>query len=158
MIFLPKPGKDTYSHPSSYRPISLSNYLLKTLERLCAWHVDQCVRLRPLHPQQHGFRCDRSTETAASCLVDYVERQIYTESHCLAAFLDIRSAFDLVTPQHIRCSLIWVGADLAVIGWYNDYLLHRNMTYHHCHLTTQRTTGMGFPQGASALPVSGPWP
>ena len=56
VIFLPKPGKDTYSQPSSYRPISLSNYLLKTLERLCSWHVDQCVRLHPLHPHQHGFR------------------------------------------------------------------------------------------------------
>ena len=70
-VFLPRPGKATYSHPSSYRPISLSNYLLKTLERLCSWHVDQCVRVRPLHPHQHGFRCDRSTETAASSLVNY---------------------------------------------------------------------------------------
>ena len=70
VIFLPKPGKDTYSQPTSYRPISLSNYFLKTLERLCSWHVDQCVRLRPLHPQQHGFRCDRSTETATSSVVD----------------------------------------------------------------------------------------
>ena len=30
---------------------------------------------------------------------------------------------------------------------YNDYLLHRNMTYHHGHTTTKQTTGMGFPQG-----------
>ena len=43
VIFLPKPGKATYSHPSSYRPVSLSNYLLKTLERLCSWHVEQCT-------------------------------------------------------------------------------------------------------------------
>ena len=28
VIFLPKPGKSTYSQPSSYRPNSLSNYLL----------------------------------------------------------------------------------------------------------------------------------
>lgn len=34
VIFLPKPGKDTYDIPKSYRPISLSNFLLKTLERL----------------------------------------------------------------------------------------------------------------------------
>ena len=37
-------------------------------------------------PQQHGFRCDRSTETAASSLVDYVERHISSGSHCLATF------------------------------------------------------------------------
>ena len=34
VIFLPKPGKETYDLPKSYRPISLSNFLLKTLERL----------------------------------------------------------------------------------------------------------------------------
>ena len=34
VIFLPKPGKTSYSIPKSYRPISLSNFLLKTLERL----------------------------------------------------------------------------------------------------------------------------
>ena len=33
VIFLPKPGKATYDIPKSYRPISLSNFLLKTLER-----------------------------------------------------------------------------------------------------------------------------
>ena len=34
VIFLPKPGKDPYDIPKSYRPISLSNFLLKTLKRL----------------------------------------------------------------------------------------------------------------------------
>ena len=34
VIFLPKPGKDSYDIPKAYRPISLSNFLLKTLERL----------------------------------------------------------------------------------------------------------------------------
>ena len=99
------------------------------------------------NPQQHGFRCDRSTETAASCLVNYVESHIYSRSHCLAAFLNIRSAFDSVTPQHIRRSLLRVGADPGVIDWNNDYLLHRNMTYHYGQKATKRTTGMGFPQG-----------
>ena len=34
VIFLPKPGKPSYDIPKAYRPISLSNFLLKTLERL----------------------------------------------------------------------------------------------------------------------------
>ena len=32
VIFLPKPGKTSYDIPKSYRPISLSNFLLKALE------------------------------------------------------------------------------------------------------------------------------
>ena len=34
VIFLPKPGKDSYDIPKAYHPISLSIFLLKTLERL----------------------------------------------------------------------------------------------------------------------------
>ena len=79
--------------------------------------------------------------------MDYIERHTYSKSHCLVAFLDIRSAFDSITPQHIHQSLTRVGANPRVVGWYHKYLLHRNMTYHHGHTCTKRTTGMGFPQG-----------
>ena len=34
VIFIPKPGKTDYNTPKSFRPISLSNYLLKVLEKL----------------------------------------------------------------------------------------------------------------------------
>ena len=40
VIFIPKPGKASYRKPKSFRPISLSNYLLKGLERLVAWRMD----------------------------------------------------------------------------------------------------------------------
>ena len=43
MIFIPKPGKPSYKVAKSWRPISLTNYLLKGLERLCAWQVDGCL-------------------------------------------------------------------------------------------------------------------
>ena len=89
----------------------------------------------------------QSPETAASSLVNYIEKHIYTKSHCLAAFLDIRSAFDSITPQHIQRSLLDLGANPQVVGWYHGYLQHRNMTYHHGHTSTSRTMGMGFPQG-----------
>ena len=36
LVFIPKPGRDKYDKPSDYRPIALSNYLLKGLERLCS--------------------------------------------------------------------------------------------------------------------------
>lgn len=34
VIFIPKPGKATYSDPKSFRPISLMSFVLKTLEKL----------------------------------------------------------------------------------------------------------------------------
>jgi hypothetical protein len=34
VVFIPKPGRDVYCGPKDYRPISLTYYLLKTMERL----------------------------------------------------------------------------------------------------------------------------
>ena len=40
LVFIPKIGKPTYDSPKSYRPITLSNFILKTLERLVQWFIN----------------------------------------------------------------------------------------------------------------------
>ena len=64
IIFIPKPGKTTYTDPKAYRPISLSNYLLKALEKLCVWNTDEILETDPLSIQQHGFQRGKCTESA----------------------------------------------------------------------------------------------
>jgi hypothetical protein len=49
VIFISKPGKDTYTDPKAFRPISLSNYLLKGFEKLAVWRMDKKLREHPLH-------------------------------------------------------------------------------------------------------------
>jgi hypothetical protein len=39
VIFLPKEGKDDYASPKAYRPITLSSFLLKTMERVILWYL-----------------------------------------------------------------------------------------------------------------------
>ena len=41
VIFIPKPGKESYNKAKSFRPISLSNYLLKGLDRIFGWHMNE---------------------------------------------------------------------------------------------------------------------
>ena len=65
-MFLPKPGKPRYNIAKAWRPISLTNYLLKTLERLAGWKMDEALQTHPVHTLQHGFRNDRNTKTAVS--------------------------------------------------------------------------------------------
>ena len=38
-VFIPKPGKSDYTIAKSFRPISLMSFLMKTLERLILWHL-----------------------------------------------------------------------------------------------------------------------
>ena len=37
---LPKPGKPNYDEVKSFRPISLNSFLLKGLERLVLWELE----------------------------------------------------------------------------------------------------------------------
>ena len=67
VIFIPKPGKKNYNIPKAFRSISLSNYFLKTLERLVCWKLEDDLSLNPLHEAQHGFTKNKSTESA--CLL-----------------------------------------------------------------------------------------
>lgn len=58
-IFIPKPGKESYDNPKSFRTISLTS--LKCLEKL--------VKIRPLvefplDAYQHAYQKGKSTETA----------------------------------------------------------------------------------------------
>jgi hypothetical protein len=55
-VFKPKPGRNSYSGPRDYRPISLTSFLLKTMERLVDWYLrDETLALVPLHSNQHAY-------------------------------------------------------------------------------------------------------
>ena len=77
-IFIPKPGEITYNIPKSWRPISLTNYLIKVLEKLRVWETDKAIQRNPIHSRQHGFWSDRNTETAISEAVSYTHLTLPT--------------------------------------------------------------------------------
>ena len=147
MVFIPKPGKETYKVYKSWRGISLTNYFLKALEKLCCWHTDEKIAQYPIHPRQHGFRNDRSTETALSNVVNYIEKYINNGEHVLAVFLDIQAAFDTISTDKIYEELIKHNVDKNLAKWYYNYISHRNMYTTINGITEAITTTTGFPQG-----------
>ena len=86
VIFIPKPGKDNYNKAKSFGPISLSNYLLKGLEKLCVWKMEE--DMKPIHANQHGFQKGKSTETAISKTVNVIENHMNQGKYCIGLFLD----------------------------------------------------------------------
>jgi hypothetical protein len=55
VVFIPKPGRNSYCGPRDFRPISLTSFLLKTMERLVDRFLrDEILALKPLHPNQHA--------------------------------------------------------------------------------------------------------
>jgi hypothetical protein len=95
VVFILKPCSDSYGGPKDYRPIGLTLFLLKTMERL----IDRFVRgeilaFMPLHPNQHAYQAGKSVETALHQLVAQVERLLDQQETALGVFLDIEGAFN----------------------------------------------------------------
>ncbi len=58
-VFIPKPGKSDYSQVCSFRPISLSSFIMKALERVWAWRFKELALIQnPLSCNLHAFRRD----------------------------------------------------------------------------------------------------
>ena len=65
VIFIPKPGKGDYSKVKSFRPISLTSFLFKGMEKVVQWTLEEdTLRKNPLSENQHAFRRGYSTESA----------------------------------------------------------------------------------------------
>ena len=124
LIFIPKPGKKEYNTAKAYRPISLSNYFLKTLERLAGWKMKIALKDNPVHAKQHGFRHDRSTESAISDAANYIESHILQRKFCVGVSLDIQAAFDSIKTHKVKQALLKHGGDSLMVKWYYNCLLY----------------------------------
>jgi hypothetical protein len=64
VVFIPKPDKGEYEEPKSYRPISLTSFMLKGLERLMDRYIREVpLRRYPMHEGQHAYQQGRSCES-----------------------------------------------------------------------------------------------
>ena len=103
--------------------------MLKGLERLVGWKMDEAILEYPLHEKQHGFTVNKCTESAISNTVNYIEKYVFKNQYALGVFLDISSAFDTIKPDHIRKSLLKHGGDPDVVAWYYGYLTRRDLQF-----------------------------
>ena len=56
VFFIPKQGKTSDQEAKSFRPISLSNYLLKRLEKLLVEQIDIALEDHPMHKISMDFK------------------------------------------------------------------------------------------------------
>ena len=61
--FIPKPGKEHYDKPKSFRPISLSSFLFTGLERIVLNDLEvNILPHNPIHKNQHAFMKGRHVD------------------------------------------------------------------------------------------------
>ena len=103
-IFIRKGGDRPLKEPKSYRPIGLSNSILKLCERMVNWRLKDTV-LKSGVPKQHAFTLGYSTETAISEIVHFLEKAKLNGQKAMLLSLDIQGAFDTVPFDVIKRSL-----------------------------------------------------
>lgn len=148
IIFLAKPGKEDYAKAKAFRPISLTSFVFKTMERLCFFRAyETALSDKPMHVQQHAYRAGYSTESAISKVIDTIEKGLLKKSYTLASFIDISSAFDKLDPHRAINALEKRGFEDEITKWYKNYLTRRYATVEIKGVKTERLVSTGCPQG-----------
>ena len=116
VVFIPNPGRNTYSGPRDYRPISLTPFLLKTMDRLADRYLrDKALAIVPLHPNQHAYQAGKSVETALPQLIIRVEKVFDQQEIALGAFLDIERAFNNTCYDTTCDALVRHGSEYTIM-------------------------------------------
>jgi hypothetical protein len=118
VVFIPKPSRNSYTGPRDFRPISLTSFLLKTMEKLVDRYLrDGALALRPLNPNQHAYQAGKSVETALHQLVIRVEKVLDQQEIALGVFLDIEGAFNYISFDSMCAALIGRGVSSTIVQW-----------------------------------------
>ena len=154
VTFIPKPGRSSHCVAKDFRPISLSSFVLKTLERLVDLYMKEGVLSRfPLYRNQHAYQVGKSTDSALHGIVARVEKSFQYKEVALGCFMDIEGAFDNTSFDVIRQALIDREVDPVVVRWINVMLGRRAVEADVCgHKTCLWVVG-GCPQGGILSPV-----
>ena len=152
VTFIPKMGKDDYSKAKAYRPITLSNFILKGLERLVQWFILEHVLPRPLG-RQHAYTKGRSCDSALSTFVNDVERAVHNGQYMMAVSLDCSGAFDCIKFTSARKCMARKNFPTNIIQWYENLLSGRLVTASIQGENMSIVPARGSPQGGVLSPL-----
>jgi len=153
-VFIPKPGRNSYCGPKDFRPISLTSFLLKTLDRLVDRFLgDEILVSKPLHPKQHAYQAGKSVETALHQLVVRVEKALDQQEISLGIFLDIEGAFNNTSYDSLCAALVRHGVDHTIVRWVKVTLEGQQATVTLGSLSRSVAVSRGCPQGGVLSPL-----
>ena len=128
VIYIPKIGRNSGS-PKSFRPISLSSFVLKAAERIVDRHIRESAMITsPLHLKQFAYQPGKSTVAALQALRKQITRTFEVKQFALGAFIDIAGAFDNTSFDAIAEALQTKGVDQGTAAWIAKMLESRIVT------------------------------
>ena len=106
VIFLKKEGKESYAVPGSYRPISITSYVGKLLEKIIAARIAKYLYRMNLHdPDQEGFSSGRNTIRYLNRLNLEIKTDLLDKKTVIGLFVDMEKAFNSVWKKGLIVKL-----------------------------------------------------
>ena len=140
---------------SNYRPVAILSPLGKILEKLAYEQLYSYFSSNKLfHPNLHGYRQKRSTQTALLQMYDRWIRAAHQGQVTGVVLLDLSAAFDLVDHQLLLEKLRIYGVDSEFRDWICSYLTdrHQAVWIDHCY-SSFLPCDVGVPQGSNLGPL-----
>lgn len=154
ICFLPKPGKDNYDEPKSYRPISLMSFVLKTLEKLIDGRIrEKNLSVNPLHKSQHAYQEGKGTESALHEITEAIENTLEQKEICLGIFIDIAGAFDNTPTDVMLEAARKKGIEEWIVRWLKSMLKTRRIRAANENCSKRFKPTKGCPQGGCLSPL-----
>lgn len=163
VVFIPKPGKSDYTKHRNLRPISLSSFLLKTIQHTIDWDMRRTLKNESAPDDADGdtmtevpkngsllddaFMPGKSTETALHRLVTCIESGLKAKEMVLCTFLDIEGAFNNLTFQAVDDALGEKKVSPVMKRWVFRMLSQRQIKADRGNCTVNATVKRGCPQG-----------
>ena len=156
VIFLKKDGKDTYSIPGSYRPICITSYVGKVLEKIIAARIFKFLTTNGYHdPNQEGFTMYKNTVRYLNRLYLEIKIDLQDNKTVVGVFIDMEKAFDSVWKKGLIVKLSSLNIKGKVLKLINNFLTSRvvKLNVNGFKGEEKETAEYGLPQGSALSPI-----
>ena len=154
IIPLHKAGKPK-KHPTSYRPVALTAHIGKLYERIIKnrleWYLE---KNNHLSIYQSGYRKKRGCTEQLVRLNSHLQRSLARNSKTLAAFYDIKRAFDTLWHNKLLIKIKNIGVTGKMFHMIKQHLANRfiQVKINNDYSITHQIV-MGVPQGGVLAPI-----
>ena len=152
---IPLHKKHSKMDMKNFRPVAILSPLSKILEKIVYEQVYEYFTSNKIfHPNMHGFRQNRSTQTALLSMYDRWVRAASEGQVTGVILLDLSAAFDLVEPKILLEKLKIYGFENDFITWIETYLTERYQAVWIDHTLSEfLKCDIGVPQGSNLGPL-----